>query len=249
MVLPAVRVSSNGNKTFYNQVLAAYTGWVDKRNDYGKAVTFGDDTPLPKEIIEDLDKFMLENQCAYRWTAGQFCIVDNSVAYHSRSPFKGTRKVMAAIGDGFKEVKTKVPQHVLHSGDVMPAVGFGCWKVGKEICANLVYTAIKNGYRLIDEACIYHNEVQAGEGIAQAISEGIVKREDLFITSKLWNNYHRKEHVMEACKRGLKQLGLEYLDLYLIHFPVAHKYIDMDQEYPPSVKTVNDEDVSIRETW
>lgn len=83
-VLPAVRVSSNGNKTFFNQIIAAYTGWVDKRNIYGKAVTYGDNTELPKDIIEDLAKFMDENKCAYQWSNGQFCIVDNTVAYHSR---------------------------------------------------------------------------------------------------------------------------------------------------------------------
>jgi len=82
--LPAVRVSSNGNKTFFNQIVAAYTGWVDSRNEYGKAVTFGDDSPLPKDIVEDLVKFMDAHKCSYTWTPGQFCIVDNTVAYHSR---------------------------------------------------------------------------------------------------------------------------------------------------------------------
>ena len=83
-MLPAVRVSSNGNKTFFNQVIAAYTGWVDKRNVYGKAVCFGDNSPLPQEMIESLAAFMDSHKCAYRWTPGQFCIVDNTVAYHSR---------------------------------------------------------------------------------------------------------------------------------------------------------------------
>lgn len=104
MVLPAVRVSSNGAKTFFNQIVAAYTGWVDKRNVYGKAVVFGDDSELPKEIIEDLVKFMTENMCAYRWAPGQFCIVDNTVAYHSRQAFSGRRRVLAAIGLDTKPV-------------------------------------------------------------------------------------------------------------------------------------------------
>jgi hypothetical protein len=68
--LPAVRVSSNGNKTFFNQIIAAYTGWVDSRNEYGKAVTYGDGAPLPKETVEALAKFMDDNKCAYRWTPG-----------------------------------------------------------------------------------------------------------------------------------------------------------------------------------
>lgn len=103
-VLPAVRVSSNGNKTFFNQVIAAYTGWVDTRNEYGKAVCFGDNSPLDREMIESLAKFMEEHRCAYQWTPGQFCIVDNTVAYHSRQPFTGRRRVFAAIGLGTKAV-------------------------------------------------------------------------------------------------------------------------------------------------
>lgn len=68
--LSAVRVSSNGNKAFFNQIVAAFTGWVDSRNEYGKSVTFGDDTFLPKDIIEDLNKFMNDNACAFKWTNG-----------------------------------------------------------------------------------------------------------------------------------------------------------------------------------
>lgn len=83
-MLPAVKVSSNGNKTFFNQIVAAYTGWVDTRNEYGKAVVFGNDTPLEKSIVESLVSFMHENECAYKWNPGYFCIVDNTVAYHSR---------------------------------------------------------------------------------------------------------------------------------------------------------------------
>jgi hypothetical protein len=69
-VIPAVRVSSNGNKTFFNQIIAAYTGWVDKRNEYGKAVVFGDDTSLDKDVVEQLAAFMHANECAYKWTPG-----------------------------------------------------------------------------------------------------------------------------------------------------------------------------------
>ena len=60
-----------------------------------------------------------------------------------------------------------------------------------------------------------------------------MERKDLFITSKLWNTYHRKEHVKEACLRSLKDLGVEYLDLYIIHFPIALKFIPFEKRYPP----------------
>ena len=121
----------------------------------------------------------------------------------------------------------------LHSGDKMPTVGLGMWKISKEQTAEATYQAIKAGYRLIDEACDYGNEKQCGDGIKKAIDEGLVKREELWVTSKLWNTFHRKEHVKAACKRTLQDLGLEYLDLYLIHFPIALKYVDPEECYPP----------------
>lgn len=148
--LDAVRVSSNGNKTFFNQIIAAYTGWVDSRNEYGKAVTFGDDSALPKEIVEDLSKFMDDNKCAYKWTNGQFCIIDNTVAYHSRQPFTGRRRVFASIGNGVKPVTDTTTSLVLTSGDKMPAVGLGCWKIPNEKMAEATYEAIKAGYKCID---------------------------------------------------------------------------------------------------
>jgi hypothetical protein len=69
-VLPAVRDSTNGRKTFYNQVIAAYTGWVDKRNEYGQAVRFGDGSEIPSALIEDLEVFMKANASTYKWEAG-----------------------------------------------------------------------------------------------------------------------------------------------------------------------------------
>ena len=86
---------------------------------------------------------------------------------------------------------------------------------------------------MIDEACDYGNEVECGNGINQAIKEGIVKREELWITSKLWNTYHRKEYVRLACLRSLNDLQIKYLDLYLIHFPIALKFVEFEAKYPP----------------
>lgn len=74
----------------------------------------------------------------------------------------------------------------------MPLVGFGLWKVDKDKTASTVYEAIKIGYRLFDGAYDYQNEYEAGLGIKQAIKEGLVTREDIFVTTKLWNNYHSK---------------------------------------------------------
>ena len=145
----------------------------------------------------------------------------------------------------------------LSTGSTMPAVGFGCWKVPKEKTAECVYTAIKSGYRLIDEACDYGNEKECGEGIKKALDEGLIKREDLFVTSKLWNTFHKKEHVKPALQKTLSDLGLEYLDLYLIHFPISLKYVPFDVRYPPEWfhdpnaedKKMIEELVPMFETW
>ena len=76
----------------------------------------------------------------------------------------------------------------LHSGSKMPSIGYGCWKVPNDKIADVVYESIKAGYRLFDEAQGYGNEVECGQGLKRAMDEGIVKREELFITSKLWNS-------------------------------------------------------------
>ncbi|MEL7447655.1 MAG: aldo/keto reductase [Pseudomonadota bacterium] len=115
----------------------------------------------------------------------------------------------------------------------MPAVGLGLWKIDRSETADAVYTAIKAGYRHIDSACDYGNEKEAGEGIARALADGLCTRDELWVTSKLWNTYHRREHVQPACERSLADLGLEYLDLYLVHFPISLRYVDIAERYPP----------------
>lgn len=149
-------------------------------------------------------------------------------------------------------------QHLtLQSGDKMPIVGFGMWKIAKDQCAQVTFDAIKAGYRCIDQACDYGNEKETGEGIKKAIDEGVIKRDDLWITSKLWNTYHRKEHVEAACKRSLADLGVDQLDLYMIHFPISLKFVPFEERYPPewvhdpksSDPRMEYDPVSIEETW
>ncbi|KAI9272457.1 xylose reductase [Sporodiniella umbellata] len=119
------------------------------------------------------------------------------------------------------------------TNQAMPLVGFGTARIPLKDVAEVVYNAIKTGYRMIDGALIYGNELQIGQGIQKAISEGIVQREDLFIISKLWNSYHHKDNVKKAMQASLKNLGLSYVDLYLVHFPVSDVY--MDPESPVDV--------------
>lgn len=118
------------------------------------------------------------------------------------------------------------------TGQKMPLVGFGLWKVTKSTCADTVYNAIKEGYRLLDGAADYGNEKEAGEGLRRAIKDGLVKREDVFVTTKLWNAFHAPAHARALIKKQLADWGLDYFDLFLIHFPVALEYVDPAHRYP-----------------
>jgi len=126
-----------------------------------------------------------------------------------------------------------VPTLRLHSGDGMPAIGLGLWKVERENAARTVEDAIRCGYRHFDCACDYANEAEVGAGLKDVLRSGVCRREDLWVTSKLWNTYHAAEHVRPALERSLNDLQLDYLDLYLIHFPLALKYVPFDERYPP----------------
>jgi len=114
-----------------------------------------------------------------------------------------------------------------------PTIGLGLWKVARSAAPALVEEAIRVGYRHIDLACDYGNEVEAGQGIRAALEKGLCRREDLWITSKLWNTYHEPQHVRPAVERTLHDLGLGQLDLYLVHFPIALKYVPFETRYPP----------------
>lgn len=144
------------------------------------------------------------------------------------------------------------PKIKLNTGHEMPQVGFGLWKVDKATCADTVYNAIKVGYRLFDGACDYGNEVEAGHGIARAIADGLVTREELFLVSKLWNTFHDGDKVEPICRKQLADWGIDYFDLYIIHFPVALKYVDPEVAYPPGWDhggEVQLSNASIQETW
>ncbi|KAI5449844.1 D-xylose reductase [Naganishia albida] len=119
------------------------------------------------------------------------------------------------------------------TNDEMPLVGMGMWKVPNDVCANTVYEAIKAGVRMFDSSSDYGNEHESGKGLKRALDEGLVKREELFIVSKLWNTYKQPEQVEIQIRRQLEDWQTEYFDLYLIHFPIALKYVDPAVSYPP----------------
>ena len=109
------------------------------------------------------------------------------------------------------------------NGDRMPIVGLGTWKSAPGDAYGAVREAIRIGYRHIDCAMVYGNEAEIGNALRDAIGEGQVTREDLWITSKLWSNCHGRDNVEAALRKSLLDLGLSYLDLYEIHWPVALK--------------------------
>ncbi|KJA21550.1 hypothetical protein HYPSUDRAFT_140479 [Hypholoma sublateritium FD-334 SS-4] len=145
-----------------------------------------------------------------------------------------------------------VPKVKLNNGNEIPLLGFGLWKV-TENTADVVYNAIKAGYRLFDGAFDYGNEKEAGKGVKRAIDEGIVKREELTIVSKLWNTFHEKERVEPIVRQQLEWWGLEYFDVFYVHFPVALQYVDPKDSYPSGWQNLEGKVVqskaTIQETW
>jgi alcohol dehydrogenase (NADP+) len=112
----------------------------------------------------------------------------------------------------------------LRGGTRMPALGLGTWKSEPDEVYRAVRAAIEVGYRHIDCAAIYQNEEEVGRALTDAFQAGDAKREDVWITSKLWNDSHAPEHVRPALETSMKKLQLDYLDLYLIHWPVALRH-------------------------
>ncbi|MFD8261318.1 aldo/keto reductase [Streptomyces griseoluteus] len=121
-------------------------------------------------------------------------------------------------------MSSKVPPIILNNGVEMPQLGFGVWQVPDDEAERAVTTALETGYRSIDTAAIYGNE----EGTGKAIAASGVPREDLFVTTKLWNSDQGYDSTLRAFDTSLEKLGLDYLDLYLIHWPLPARdnYLD-----------------------
>ncbi len=112
----------------------------------------------------------------------------------------------------------------LSNGIKMPQNGFGAYQISKEECSRCVYDAINVGYRLIDTAQSYFNEEEVGEGIQKAISEGLVKREEIFLTSKVWIDNYGYENCKKSVLESMRKLKVDYIDLMLLHQPFADYY-------------------------
>lgn len=112
----------------------------------------------------------------------------------------------------------------LSNGVKMPKAGYGVYQISKEECARCVFDAIRVGYRLIDTAQSYFNEEEVGIGVKKAIDEGIVKREKLFITTKVWIDNYGYENCKKSIEKSMKKLKVDYIDLVLLHQPFSDYY-------------------------
>lgn len=145
---------------------------------------------------------------------------------------------------------TKVPVRKLYTGATMPAMGlgtFGSDKYSPEQISKAVYGAVEAGYRMLDCASVYQNEEEIGKVLEQLFADMVVRREDLFITSKVWNDQHRE--VRKACEKSLSDLKLSYIDLYFVHWPFPNYHApgcDGDSRNPDSKPFSVDE---FMDTW
>ena len=145
-----------------------------------------------------------------------------------------------------------VPTRVLHTGAEMPAIGlgtFGSDRFSGELVAEAVKGAIAVGYRHIDCASVYGNEHLIGPVLDEVIESGLVRRDQLWITSKLWNDMHGKGDVLLSCVNSLKDLRLDYLDLFLVHWPFPNYHApgcDIDSRSPDARPYIHD---NFMKTW
>lgn len=149
------------------------------------------------------------------------CAIGTKAANQSQNksdkPKSNVTVIKETKGASLKPAEGKIMTVQLNSGYAMPVLGLGTWTQNNTNAAESVYVALKNGYRLIDTARYYGNEKGVGEGLKRAIADGIVKRDDVFITSKIMpGNYNNAAAAIDA---SLKDLQLDYLDLMLIHQP------------------------------
>jgi aldehyde reductase len=143
----------------------------------------------------------------------------------------------------------KIPKVKLNNGRELQFFGLGTMAAKEGNCVEATKHAIDVGYRHFDTAYLYENEAPVGQAIREKIAEGVITREDVFVTTKLWCTYHEEAMVLKACQMSLKNLGLDYIDLYLIHFPVGFPYRSDTDHWPKDGGVSAWNDVDYLETW
>jgi aldehyde reductase len=148
-------------------------------------------------------------------------------------------------------LRDKLFQHgiALNNGDEIPALGFGTLVSDSTKTRRATKAAVEVGFRHLDCAERYRNEAEVGAALKELFADGIVRREDLFVTTKLWNNNHRPERVRPALKASLERLGLDTVDLYLMHTPFAFQPGDDQDPRDAHGAVVYDDGVTLEETW
>ena len=136
-----------------------------------------------------------------------------------------------------------------HGSGQMPALGFGTLIADAATTLRATAEALEAGYRHIDCAERYRNEREVGEALRMARAAAGIAREEIFVTTKLWNSNHRPERVEPACEASLARLGLDYLDLYLIHTPFAFQPGDEQDPRDASGQVIYDKGVTLQQTW
>src|SRR5277367_2319382 len=142
---------------------------------------------------------------------------------------------------------TKIP--LTNGSGMIPALGFGTLIPNPIDTKKATIAALEAGFRQLDSSERYRNETEVGEAMQEVFREGKIKREEVFIATKLWNSNHRPERVKPAFEASLKRLQLDYLDLYLIHTPFAFQPGDEQDPRDEGGKVIYDEEVTLLDTW
>jgi diketogulonate reductase-like aldo/keto reductase len=150
-----------------------------------------------------------------------------------------------AEGDNLRD--TKIP--LINGSGMMPALGFGTLIPDPIDTKRATRVALEAGFRQFDSAERYRNEKEVGEAMQEVFKEGKIKREEVFIATKLWNNHHRPEHVKAPFEASLERLQLDYVDLYLIHTPFAFQPEEEQDPRDESGKVIYDDGVTLLDTW
>src|ERR1700722_2764626 len=142
---------------------------------------------------------------------------------------------------------TKLPLN--NGSSAMPALGFGTLIPDPVITRNATKAALETGFRVIDTAERYRTEKEVGEAMQEVFKDGKIKRQDVFVITKLWNTNHRPQRVKPACEASLKKLQLDFVDLYLIHTPFAFQPGDEQDPRDANGNVIYDQGVTLLDTW